>query len=313
LITGDDKVTLTWTGPDKSDQEYVVYRASSSHPWQAVFEKIATVAGKKFEDLNLAKGANFLYQIRTLTKDGSMSRPTVRLHTQPRVLLKPVASVLTRTKVEVSWSVHPAADVVGYNVYRGKAVMRSVKQGKPAPWKDNDPEYDAPVPVEVRDIVDLHKLNEAPVATTSFLDESVQLDKLDVKDGEYKHEVFAYIVHAVNRLGVESGPSPYALTIPSEPTDFFNHETKGAANLEWAANPEKHIVGYRVYKLEGVWNIVCLTMEPIKATSFKHEPGGGATRYWVTAVDVLGQEGQPSSPVWHNRAYTGFFKGEKHQ
>jgi hypothetical protein len=313
LITGADKITLTWSGEDKAGQQYAIYRARSSQPWQAQFEKIATVQGNSFEDRNLAKGADFLYQIRTVGKDGAIGPPGIRLHTQPRVLLKPVVSVLTPSKVEVSWNAHPAKDVFGYNVYRGKAVMRSVKQGKPAPWKDNDPEYGAPAPVEVRDIVDLRKLSDTPIVATSFVDDAVQLNKSDVKPDEYRHEVFAYIVRAVNRLGTESGPSPYALTIPSEPTEVFNHETKGTANLEWAANPEKPIAGYRVYKLEGVWNIFCLTKEPIKATNFKHESGGSATRYWITALDALGQEGQPSSPVWHNRAYTGFFKGDKHQ
>ena len=44
-----------------------------------------------------------------------------------------------------------------------------------------------------------------------------------------------------------------------------------------------------------------------------HEGGKGVTRYWVVAVDALGQEGQPSSPVWHNQSYKGFFSGEWHQ
>ncbi len=130
---------------------------------------------------------------------------------------------------------------------------------------------------------------------------------------DYKYVVFAYIVRAVNRLGVESGPSPYALTIPCEPANVFNREAGGAANLDWSPNPERGIQGYRIYKLEGVWNIVSLTPEPIKATSFRHVANGQLTRYWITAVDGLGQEGQPSSPVWHMRSYQGFFQGDRHQ
>ena len=129
--------------------------------------------------------------------------------------------------------------------------------------------------------------------------------------GDYRYAVHAYIVRAVNRLGVESGPSPYALTIPSEPMSVFNREKGALAELKWAANPEKGITGYHVYKLEGTWNIVRVTKEPIQATTFTHK--SAQTRYWIVPVDVLGQEGAPSSPVWHQRSYAGFFSGEWHQ
>jgi len=56
-----------------------------------------------------------------------------------------------------------------------------------------------------------------------------------------------------------------------------------------------------------------VTDEPIKAHAFRHSPGRDQTRYWVVAVDALGQEGEPSSPVWFNHKYTGFYTGEWHQ
>jgi hypothetical protein len=128
---------------------------------------------------------------------------------------------------------------------------------------------------------------------------------------DYKYAVYAYIVRAVNRLGIESGPSPYALTIPSEPTSVFNREKGALAELKWTAKAEKGIAGYHVYKLEGTWNIVRVTREPIQATTFTQK--SAQTRYWIVAVDVLGQEGVPSSPVWHQRSYAGFFGGEWHE
>jgi hypothetical protein len=213
----------------------------------------------------------------------------------------------------VNWNPHPAADVIGYNIYRGTVLMRTVKKGIPAAWKDNDPEYPEPVPVEVRDIADIRRLNDRPVTATTFTDVTVRLTKKEQDATEHKYHVFAYILKAVNRLGTESGASPYALTIPSEPAHVLNREEGGMANLKWDSNPEKGIVGYRVYKLEGTWNITRLTEKPIEATTFRHRGGSGTTRYWVVAVDTLGQEGQPSSPVWHNHSYPGFFQGEWHQ
>jgi len=215
--------------------------------------------------------------------------------------------------VHVRWLPHPAEDVAGYNLYRGIVSVGTVKKGNPGAWRDNDPEYPEPVVVEVRDITGLKKLNDKLLTGTEHLDTDLDLSSPGPESGDYRFAVYAYIVRAVNRLGVESGPSPYALTIPSEPVNVFNREQGEMANLKWDANPERGIIGYHVYKLEGTWNIVRLTSEPQKATTFIHKGGKGTTRYWITAVDALGQEGQPSSPVWHNQRYAGFFEGEWHQ
>jgi hypothetical protein len=230
------------------------------------------------------------------------------------VLLRPVVSVLAVNRVEVRWDKHPAADVAGYNVYRGAAVVRAVKKGTPAPWKDNDPEHAEPLPVEVRDLTDLRKLNDRPLAGTALTDARIDLKKKGPGPAEYKYHVHAYVVTAVNRLGTESGSSPYALTIPSETVNVLCRERGDTAELKWAANPEKGIAGYHVYKLgPRPFEIVRVTDRPVPEAAFRHPGGRNTTRYWVTAVDALGQEGEPSSPVWFRHNYKGFFPGEWHQ
>ena len=313
VVTGPGKATLTWSASAPPAKAYHVYRAEADEPWKTDFRKVAAVTGTTYDDHDLAAGKTYFYTLRSVGSGGAEGRPSFRARTQPRVLLKPVVSVLAADRVEVRWDAHPAGDVVGYNVYRGVALMRTVKKGTPAAWKDNDPEYAEPTPVEVRDITDLRKLNNRPLAATTFTDSDVNLTRKDPEATEYRRHVFAYVVRAVNRLGTESGPSPYALTIPSEPVNVLNREADGLANLKWDASPEKEIAGYHVYKLEGIWNVVRLTGEPVRAMTFQHKGGGSPTRYWVVAVDALGQEGQPSSPVWHNQSYKGFFKGEWHQ
>jgi hypothetical protein len=306
-----DKVVLSWKAV-AGTKEYRIYRAPAAEPWKLDFSQAGKTERTTFEDRDLKEGQEYSYTVRAVAADGTEGPASFRARTTPRVTLRPIVSVRAANKVEVHWNAHPAKDVAGYNVYRGLVKVRTVKKGEPKAWRDNDPEYAEPIPVEVRDIVDIRKLNGKPITTTTMTDDAVDLSKAGDDSGGYKFAVYAYIVRAVNRRGGESGPSPYALTIPSEPVNVVNREKGAVAELKWDANPEKGIVGYRVYKLEGTWSITRLTDEPIKTTTFSHK-SAGPTRYWVVAVDALGQEGQPSSPVWHQHRYDGFFRGEWHQ
>jgi len=44
----------------------------------------------------------------------------------------------------------------------------------------------------------------------------------------------------VNRLGTESGPSPYALTIPAEPENVLLREKDVTAEIKWDAAHDWH-------------------------------------------------------------------------
>jgi hypothetical protein len=312
VVTEAKSATLTWTSAAGA-KEYHIYRAKGSEPWRMEFTRVAASREARWQDADLSPGDVSFYYVKAIGLDGTASPASQRARTQPRVELQPVVSVLAKDRVQVQWKAHTAADVVGYNVYRGVVSVRTVKKGTPAAWKDNDPEYAEPVVVEVRNITDIKKLNTKLLTETQFSDAGLDLSNPGVESADYRFAVYAYIVRAVNRLGTESGPSPYALTIPSEPVNVFNREEGEVAHLKWDASPEQATTGYHVYKLEGTWNIVRITNDPIRETAFFHKGGKGTTRYWVTALDALGQEGQPSSPVWHNQKYAGFYVGEWHQ
>jgi hypothetical protein len=247
-------------------------------------------------------------------EQGMPGEPSASVRTAPRVLLRPIVSALATNRVEVYWKRHPADDIAGYNLYRGRVAVDTVKKGKLAAWSDNDPEYAQPQVVQVNDITDLQKLNEELLKETSFVDTKVDLAKPSAEQEDYRYAVHAYIVRAENKLGVESGPSPYALTLPSEPRNVFLREDGERAELKWSPSEETSVVGYHVYKLgSSVWEIVRVTDSPINVTTFSHAASRGTTRYWVVPVDKLGQEGQPSSPVWFRQVYPDFFTGPWHQ
>jgi hypothetical protein len=312
-VTSADAVTLTWTAAAAPVKEYHIYRARAEQPWTAKFEKVAAAPAARFEDRDPKAGELCRYHVRAVALDGAESAPSLQARNEPLAPEAPVVSVLGPDRVEVTWSKHPAEDVAGYNLYVGTALMRAVKKGVLSAWKDNDPEYAEPLPVEVRDITGLHKLNDKLLTSTSFAD-NVNLSKGQRDDGDYKHQVLAYVLKAVNRRGLESGPSPYVLTLPSAPSNVLCRERGTTAELKWDANPEKGIAGYHIYKLgKSHWEIVRVTDTPLTATTFTHESGRNTTRYWVVAVDALGQEGEPSSPAWFNQSYKGFFRGEWHQ
>jgi hypothetical protein len=145
-------------------------------------------------------------------------------------------------------------------------------------------------------------------------------EQLDRSGRDYPFAVFAYRVRAFDSSGRAGGPSPAVLTIPSAPQHVFSRENGGTCELKWAANPEFGIAGYRVYRMDGRWDddlVSRLIADPINATDFADESADEHTRrYYIVAVDALGQEGFPSSPVWFQREWRDYylpFIGQWHQ
>jgi len=136
-------------------------------------------------------------------------------------------------------------------------------------------------------------------------------EDFDPKGIAYGWKVHLYRVRTVNALGVESGPSAAVLTIPSPVQNLFSKEEGGGCQLKWQANPEKGIRGYRVYRMDGRYDrepVTRLTPEPIPGTTYVDaEAGKKSRRYYVVAVDALGQEGSPSSPVWYEREWKSYY------
>jgi hypothetical protein len=240
--------------------------------------------------------------------------------------------------VDLQWQKSPADDVVGYHVeravvsvYSSNEVLRIAKRYRPA----SDQAVGA-----IKQVGPFETLTKEAIAATAYADATADLeggprepagepvggrvlkeDQLTRAGKPYRHAVFAYRVRAVNHLGVVGGASPVVFSYPSAVQDLAaKEEGQTHTRLRWKPNREKGIKGYLVYRHDGRYekdNIVRLTPEPIAATEFLDESSGKDTRrYEVVAVDALGQEGEPSQPVWSRREWQKYYLpyvGEWHQ
>ncbi len=337
VMTSANSARLTWK-PSANDAvtKYIVYRGASEYPWGVNYKKIASVKADNtdYQDTGLPREKVNYYAVRAVAEQRE-SDLSLRVRTQPRFVEQAVVSVISHKQVDISWTPLKAADIVGYHVERANVEVWTedqLKRLKSRIQPLTDPSIGA-----VKRIGPFKRLNLKLLRSPSFID-NVDLTKpssiegdalqerrmydehLDKNGRSYRFAVFAYRIRAVNALGVESGPSPYFLTIPSIPRWVFAKEDGSTCQLKWAKNTEKNLKGYRIYRLDGRWDkdpISRLTKEPIKNLTFSDSTAGDRTRrYHVVAVDALGQEGRPSRPVWYRREWRRYYEpfvGEWHQ
>lgn len=264
---------------------------------------------------------------------------TKKQREQPPIVEEVVATVHSPRRVELRWPAPPVKEPLRYHVER--AIVEVYSEDEIVRLRKDTPPLDEPSVGAIKAIGEFVKLTKEPLPATQFTDETIDLskpvgieskpihvrtmrkDQLHEGGKPYRCAVYAYRVRTVNERGVEGGAGPYVLTIPSSPQWLFSKEEGAACHLKWAANPEKQIKGYRVYRMESPringpgQPVTRLTAEPIAEPRFVDQAAGKATRrYWVVAVDALGQEGFPSAPTWHLREYRRYylpFTGEWHQ
>jgi len=259
-----------------------------------------------------------------------------RIRAEPRIIEDVVVSVISAREIEVAWKVPPESGVAGYRIERAAAEV--LTEDQLTRLKSRTPPLAPPSAGIVKRIGAFVSLTPSPIAATTFVDRAIDLarpakiegdpiyereihaDLFDSSGAPYRFAVYAYRVRAVNAQGVESGPSPAVLTIPSPVQYLFSKEDGRTCLLKWAANPEKGIAGYRVYRMDGRYDnekISRLTADPVRGLTYADPEAGDRTRrYYVLAVDAIGQEGCPSSPVWYDREWKAYyvpFVGEWHQ
>ena len=341
LVTFADDALLSWDPPEGvKPASYELQSAEGAHSWEAEFRTVAEgIEERSFRDEGLRRGEIRVYRVRATLEDGRRSRWSNLAWTRPGIVSDLRVSAVSARRVEVRWAPAAGEDIAGYHVERAKAEVDSAGEvlrirsraasasskaaGRVRAMGPFTRCTQEPLPVSSRDLGD-------PGGEIVFVDANVDLDA-DAKqvegaifssplrddqrhpDGQpYAWAVYAYRVVAVNRLGVESGPSPYRFTFPAAVEHLFaREEPEGKTRLRWGASPQRAIRGYLVYRQDGRWDtdpIRLLTPDPITGLEFLDETAGEATRrYEVTAVDALGQEGEPSRPVWSRREWRRYY------
>jgi hypothetical protein len=332
------------TGTDEVAQHELqtwAYDVGTNH-WQRMRPSVEPEAtGNRARQLVFAPGLNVAIlenctsnpreqQIWTYRYADAPARTEVRppqLRGGPPPVEDVVVVVTSPQRVEITWPEPSGVTVSGYLVERAAVEV----------WSDDQlhrlKQRTAPLTETsvgaIRRIGPFQRLTTRGIQATRYVDTQVDLGKPETIDGQpsydqplhadhldesgraYRWAVFAYRIYSVDESGAESGPSGAVLTIPSSPQQVFSRENGMTCQLKWAPNPEKGIAEYRVYRMDGRYDnepVSRLTEMPLVDTTFQDETAGGqARRYYVVAIDAVGQEGFPSSPVWFQREWRDYY------
>ncbi|MBI4605622.1 MAG: fibronectin type III domain-containing protein [Planctomycetes bacterium] len=241
-----------------------------------------------------------------------------------------VMSVLSASEVEVTWRPPPGPAAAACRYHVERAAVEVLSEDQLRRLKSRTPPLEEPSAGAIVKIGPFQRLTPSPLKEARYADREVDISKplevrgepvydralheehVDKAGRPYRFAVLAYRVRAVDEKGVESGPSPAFFTLPAPPRRVFAKEEGETCRLRWEPSPEKGLKGYRVYRMDGRYDsekVTRLTPEPVSGTSFADPDAGKKTRrYQVVAVDALGQEGLPSSPVWHEREWKRFYE-----
>ncbi len=285
VTTEDDAVVVNVKEADKLKDAHL-FRAEGEHPWKLKWKEVTPAGGllTSFRDTNVERGKVYHYKLKV------RDRFTYALRAQGPVPPCPMVVPRSPKGVEVSWPASLEKDVVGYHLYRAEVQVRPVSQTAADRITGFGP---------------VVKVNRELLTEPRYIDAA---DLSAPEDSRYQYALYAYLVRGVNRLGVESGPSPYALTIPEQMAlPELVQEAPGKVTIRWKKHPSPAVAGYHVWrKTETYTAAKQVTHELVKGTKFTDTTLAGTAmrRYYVLAVDFLGQEGISSAGVWAFRGDT---------
>jgi hypothetical protein len=251
------------------------------------------------EETKVHPGASLAYLVRTRVSSKRASADsnivTARVFPVPESISS-LRLQLTESAVELSWSAplrtsagDPLPTTVGFNIYRGE-----IAPGTPAPTGKD---------LALMKWISLLTLL-GPSGTNSYRDMQFEFGK-----------TYVYIVRTlISQDGIEiesdnSDPATVAAVDtfpPAAPQGLVAAVLPGAtpntlvADLTWSINLETDLAGYRVYRSEQEGTrgqLVTPDLLPVPAIRDNSVQPGHRYWYTVTAVDRVGNESPPSTPL----------------
>jgi len=274
----NDKVYLAW--PDNSVAGVVGYHLyRSTITALGIGERVnpTLLSAPSYIDTVILDGSQYAYVATAVNQWNLESLPgpavtvTVADQVAPRTPTQFSAS-LNGSQIQLWWRANEEPDLAGYNVYRSNRLPID-KTGGP--------------------------INGATLlVTSSYLD-------MIVLDGQ----TYYYSFTAVDRTGNESLPSietqmpTIDLVAPTAPTGLKITLQGATALVQWQANPEADIMGYRLYRSAALpvdLSMAPLHSEPLLTTLHYADQTiqeGNLYYYVLVAVDMSQNRSAPSAAV----------------
>ncbi len=291
-VSDNGAARVTWQRPrEGAPEQFRVYRGYGERVWRAEWTAAGEVEADvlSFEDQipNGEEHPNF-YRVLPVTGDNEEGTPSYPASAAPPALRR-VSAARTDGGIRVVWHASPADGVVGYHVYRAPVPEANYWRRRFDPWG-----------LRLGD--KMERLTDEPVSGTEWLDEDVPAPQPGSE--EWWPETFAYIVQPINAWGVEAGPSPVTLAVPSPPelvrvVPFVD----GVRMVLWGPGHADDSAGWHVMRQDSWhlhyafrWNAV-----PTQSHGWLDRddyPASSRRRYYVYGVDAHGTVGIPSSGLW---------------
>jgi len=278
---GDGTVSFTWIKEARfsaynlyrSAREKGAYKKINIAPIIVLFTTDESGRQKApeylFEDSDVVNSKTYWYCVRGVDAFGRESEESKRISATPVDLTPPLAPQALRTKVEgdrvvVSWKRSPEKDALGYHMYRGISYQGPFKR-----------------------ITDVY----IPLYATAYEDKGLKLGAS-----------YWYYATAIDTSGNESGPSYTVLAkvidrVPPHSPEALEAQTEpGRVTLNWRANTEADMAGYRVYRSmdKTAEHYHMINQEPFEEAYLVHElPEQASDKpffFKVSAIDTSGNE-----------------------